>query len=148
MQTCHWIPKSAETASEINSVSTQRPWHRISLQLRLVIMNMQILMLSNELTPASRSRAGCSVAVEAATGLWKPTASVQGHPPPLTSLGQISSPLPYVGSGWQSLTMECSRAGHGPRMPLSKETKAMESKGQPAVCRVEGKQTVPSPSET
>lgn len=89
MQTCHWIPKSAETASEINSVSTQRPWHRISLQLRLVIMNMQILMLSNALTPESCSRAGCSVAVE------KPCCyrhlniiCFSPRSPPLTSLGQ------------------------------------------------------------
>ena len=74
--------------SKWNSVSTQRPWHRISLQLRLVIMNMQILMISNALAPASCSRAGCSVAVEALLLQVSENYLLQPRSPPLTSLEQ------------------------------------------------------------
>jgi hypothetical protein len=59
MQKCHRIPKSAEKANEINGVSTQRPWHRISFQLRLVTMNMQMIMLPHVFAP------GSSIAIEA-----------------------------------------------------------------------------------
>lgn len=103
-------------------------------------------MISNALTPASCSRAGCSVAIEALLLQASENHLPQPKVTPTYLTRAVSSALPCVGSGWQSLTMECSRAGHGPRMPLSKETKAWKAKVS-LLCAGWKEGRLPPPSE-